>query len=216
MKEISDSTKILGIPSLACFALAGAIYINSTFTEGEYHNYVNQSAVTIPAVKQYQTLESSLQDIKDSKLELTYYTESPAGAAIIGQVIVPIPAKYHSPDVDNSMKYLDSAHKKLSQACGNKVLKTLDDKVNSIKKDIGNVKRGESEKFYQPQITQLQEAYDAAEPELKILKKEIPSYVDDKQKSIKEYADLSKKIAKILATIGAIGTVLYVMNRSEE
>lgn len=211
MKKISPTTKVLGIPSFACLALAGAIYVNSTFAEREHHNFVDQSSVSFPAVKQYHILESCLESIKNSKDELTFYTNRLTGPDVVSRIN---PALFHYPDVDNSIEELDTAYKTLTQQpSGNKVINTLEDQVRNIQKDIAKAKRGESEKFYQTQITQLQKIYDGAVPELKRLKKEIPSDIYDKQKLIKGYAEVSEAIAVAFAFFGCLGATIYGVSK---
>ncbi len=211
MKQFSDLTKYFGIPSLVSIALGGGLLWYSGNAENRYHYFIEETSRTIPIVRQVDSLDNTLDDLFDSEKALTRYMIKPQTIVSTGKTVTIIPEIYHDPDVEESLDQLNSARENIRRGnfLDNYEVRTLDSQIRIIQNELAWIERGKSEKFYEPQRTEIEGLQEKAYSELESLKKEVPSHILEKRKFLMNRAESSSNAGEILGVLGLIGIVTY-------
>lgn len=177
IRGIYNFAKSFGKASLAGTVLCGTLLWYSTgYHEKKYCNFIEKTSISLPAIKQVDSLDNALDDLFDSERALTHHK--------MRNYIV---MKHYSPDVTISLKELNSARSHIAhgQFSESHEVETLDDQIRLTYNNLSRIKQKAPEQFYDPQRIQIRELQVNARNELTKLKEAIPTYILEKRESLR-------------------------------
>lgn len=223
MKELSDLTKYLGIPSLATLALSGFFMWHYGTVK---NRYIEEISRTVPIVRSVDRLDNAYDDLaaaegslRDCGQTTTHPMSFPFFINGIPYYLPHLPQSSHRyANIDDALDKLNSARNNIASGnfSDNHEVRTLDNQIRLLQKELNRTKRGEPGAFYNPQRTQIRELQVRAFSELISLRKEVPPYILKKSDSLKNPPTWIYGTGYILGFLGVAGVIFYGFAKHNE
>jgi hypothetical protein len=195
MRILSYPTAFWGLPSMAVLGLGIGLLVNQPNVEKNYLDYIQRISVSYPTIQYIDSLDNSKENLQSAKKALTSYSMGKNSA--------------HSPNVEESLKYLNSAERNISNIVSKAKLNVLENKIGIVQNELKGIVKGKNQEYYAPQRNEISETEKIAGKELGRLESMTSRKIIDETKTLKNKKKESQSWGEWLTILAGFSTFMW-------